>query len=277
MIELLRGALGALDDADSPVRARLLARLAAALTPPTSRESTEEIVALMRAATAMSRRLGDRQVLLYVLQFAATVALLVPDDERFSFMHETVQLATALDQRLVLLQALPSYITALLARAEPAEARALLPRYQELLAESRQPLHQVHRALVQAMFSALAGDFDEAERLSAEARAAAERAGSDAGVRLWLSQRLSFALLRGRPELLAPEAGQIIAIFEQMASGGGYVAWTLVSIGRREEAARRLRGIDLSGRDIPSANLMELLGAAEACVQLADRELGEVI
>jgi tetratricopeptide (TPR) repeat protein len=277
MISLLRRALAQLDDQDSPVRARLMARLAAGLTPRVSLESTAEIVGLMQGATAMARRLGDRHVLLYVLQFAATVALLVPEEERFSSMQETVQLATALDQRLVLLQALPAYITALLTRGQRAEAVAVLPRYDELLTDSRQPLHLVYRTLVQALLEELRGDRAEAERLSAEARAAAERAGSNAGTRLWLSQRLSFALLRGEPELLREHSGQLIALLQHMSSGVPYVAWTLLAIGRREEAIARLRTVDISALGIPSANLMELLGAADVCVQLEDGELGQTL
>jgi tetratricopeptide (TPR) repeat protein len=277
MNALLRRALARLDEGDSPVRARLLARLGAGLTPPVGPEVIPEILSSMRTAIAMARRLGDRATLLYVLQFAVTAALLVSHEERFSFMQETVQLATALDQRLVLLQALPAYITALLARGEQTIAEATLSRYDELLADSRQPLHRVHAALVRALFSAVRGDFSSADRLSEEARAIAEAAGSRAGTSLWLTQRLSFALLRNDPALLAPVAERITEQWRGMASGVPYVALPLIGLGRRDEALACLRSIDLSVASIPSANLMELVGAAECCVQLGERTIGEVV
>jgi len=277
MNTLLRRGLAQLDQADSPLRARLLARLAAGLTPPPGPESVGEILALMRAAIEMARRMGDNPSLLYVLQFGATVGLLVPEDERLSFMQETVRLATALDQRLVLLQALPAYITALLAMGRRAEAEALLPRYEEVVAESRQPSHRVHWHLVLALLGALRGDFDGADRLAAEARLIAERAGSAAGLRNWISHRLSIALLRKRPELLPADASPLVAHFETMWGGGSFVAWMLVGRGRREEAAARLRQVDLSSLQVPPANLMDLLGAAEVCVLLGDTELGATI
>ncbi|HEY8923850.1 MAG TPA: hypothetical protein VIU64_05665, partial [Polyangia bacterium] len=277
MNALLRRALGALDERDSPLRARLLARLAAGLTPPGDPASGSEILALMRSATGMARRLGDRNTLLYVLQFAATVGLLVPEEERFSFMQETIHLATALDQSLVLLHTLPAYTTALLARGQAAEAEAAFPRYDEILAGSRQPLHHVHRAVVRALFCTIRGDVDEAERLGAEARAIAERAGSDAGLRTWVTHRLSVAFLRGQPELLAEDAAPLVFQHESMWGGGAFIAWMLTGLGRNDEAAERVRKVELSARSIPSANLMDLMGAAEVCVRLGDVELGRTV
>ena len=128
MIALLRQALARLPDGDSPLRARVTARLAAALTPPTERRGhRRDPGAGRRAPLAMARRLGDRHTLLYVLQFvAATVGFDAPETERFALMQETVELARPLDQRLVLLNALPAYITALLARGDRADAEAEL-------------------------------------------------------------------------------------------------------------------------------------------------------
>jgi hypothetical protein len=60
MISLLRRALARFDEADSPLRARLMTRLAAALTPSISPEVASEILGLMRSATAMARRIGDQ-------------------------------------------------------------------------------------------------------------------------------------------------------------------------------------------------------------------------
>lgn len=277
MVDLLRRALAALGSEDSPARARLLARLAAALTPPAGVDTLDEIVTSMRAATAMARRLGDPQTLLYVLQFGATVALLVSEQERFSVMQESVELARALKQPLVLMQILPGYITGLLGRGERAQAEAALRSYEELTAEPRQPIVRVHRALLRAMLAMLDGNFEEAERLNLEARLDAEQADCGPGIRLCLTQRLSFAVMRSEPKLLESDASRLIPHFEWMASGVPYVAWTLIGLGRRDEAVERLRTLDIAPTIVPSANLMELIGAAEACVLLGDAALGRAL
>lgn len=277
MIALLRRALDVFSSDDSPIRARLLARLAAALTPPTGPETISEILSLTRGAITMARRLGDSHTLLYVMHFAATVALLVPEQERLSFMQQSVELATALDQPLILIQTLPGYITALLARGERAEAETALARYEELVLDSQQPLPLVHRALLRALFSLILGDFEQAERLNTEARVIAERTNSDAAKRLWLTQRVSFAILRNRPELVENEVDSLKAHFAWMANGIPYVAWLLLGVGEEHEAAELLRSANLDPASIPSANLLELVAAADACVRLGNVELGRRI
>ncbi len=277
MVALLRRALTRLGEGDSDLRARVMARLAAALTPPTSRDVLPEIVELTRAAHAMARRLGDGHTLLYVLQLGATVGSLVPEHERFSFLDEAIALARALDQPLVLLQTLPAYLTALLALGERTQAEATLPEYEELLATCRQPLHGVRSALVHSLLHALRGDLAEAERRSAEARSLAQRAGPGPGLALWLGHRLALAQLCGRPDMLAAVPAPLAARFESMHGTAAYLAWVLAGIGRRDEAARRLRQIDVAPHGTPSANLMELMGAAEAAVVLGERELGEAL
>ncbi len=61
MVDLLESAVAALPPGDSPLRARLLARLAAALQPSVD---IDEPVRLAREAIATARRLGDRRGLL---------------------------------------------------------------------------------------------------------------------------------------------------------------------------------------------------------------------
>ncbi len=277
MVALLRRALARLGEGDSQPRARVMARLAVALTPPLSREVLPEIVELTRAAHAMARRLGDRHTLLYVLQLGASVGALVPEQERLSFLDEAVALARTLEQPLVLLRTLPVYVTALLALGERAQAEAALPAYDDLLAAWRQPLHALRSALVHSLLLALRGDFAEAERRSAEARSLAQRAAAGPGLALWLGHRFALAQLRGRPDLLAGEASPLVDLFESTPSSAAYIAWVLAGIGRRDEAARRLRQIDVSLLGTPSGSLMEVMGASEGAVLLGERELGEAL
>jgi hypothetical protein len=277
MIALLRKALARLGDGDSLLRARVMVRLAAALTPPPDRSNMGEIVDLARMAMAMARRMGDRHTLLYVLQFSSTVGLLVRDEERFVIIQETVDLARAMGQRLVLLLAMPAYVTALVARGECARAEAALPGYDELLADFHQPLHRLRRLLVDVMLAVVRGDDDRAQAASLEALAIARREESGTAMLLWLIQRMSHAQLYGRPELLVDHIDTLVAMFDAMPSAVPYLSWLLAGLGRRGEAIRRLRELILDPLPTPSANLMDLMGGAEACVLLGDRALGETI
>ena len=277
MIALLRQGLAGLDEGDSPLRARVLSRLAAALTPPRNQQDMAETLELVRAATGMARRIGEGHTLLHVAQFAATVGSLVPEEERFAFMLESVELARGLDQPLVLLNTLPSYITALLVRGDRARAESELAGYRELQDGFKQPIHRVRRALLESLFCALRGDFEASDRLCREAQALSLQSSTQAARTIWLVHRLSLAQLRARPDLLAEEAPAILAHFAWMPTAVPYVAWLLASQGRREEAATHLREMDLGALPIASANLMDLMGAAEACVLLEDRALAETI
>ncbi len=274
MVSLLRKALAALpDEGDSALRSRLMARLAATLTPPRALTDGPEILALMRGAAEMARRIGDRHALLYSMQFAATVGLLVPEHERLAWMEETLALARLLDQPLVVLHTLPAYITALLAMGARDQAEALLPSYTELLQGSRQPVQRMRYLLVNALLLALRGDFAEADRVGSEARALI---GPPASSELpWLVHRLALAQLRGQPELLVAEGPALLGYLELSPATVPHAPWMLAGLGRTSEAKALLARKVLAPTPIASANLWDLLGTAEACVLLEHAELGE--
>jgi hypothetical protein len=266
---LLRRSLAQLDAGDSALRARLLARLAAALTPPPAPTELAELRELMGAALTMARRLGEPQTLLYVLQFGATVAMLVPEPERFVHLSETIELASALDQRLVLLVALPGYVTALLARGELDRALAELPRYDGLLDEFPQPRHRIRRLLLDSLLGALRGDLRHMESCNREAQQLVQRNGSGSARALWLFHRFCLAQLLSRPELLE-EGGAVLALLEPVPRDRPLRACVLAHLGRHAEASEVLLEAELATLEVHSAHL---LVAAEVCVRLRDADL----
>ena len=278
MIALLRRALERLEGEASPLLARVMARLAAALTPPVQAREAPEIRRLIRTATRMARALEDPDTLLYVLQFGATVALLVPDHERFSAMTEAMELARALERRLVLLSMLPAYVTTLLAQGLRDRAEAELPAYDQLLEDFRQPLHRLRRALVDSLLALFAGDFETAEHTSREAHDISQKDGALSAQVLYLTHRLSHAQLLARPDLVAPLAGQLLAHFENTPSAVPYATWLAAASGRDVDVLGRLQQCaSLELEQVTAAYLMELMGAAETCIVLDRRELGIVI
>jgi DNA-binding SARP family transcriptional activator/tetratricopeptide (TPR) repeat protein len=94
---LLETALSMLGDAQSPLRAQVMARLAAVLVS-TAQEDRKR--ALARDATTLVRRLGDRAALADVLA-TSLFATRGPDnlDERLATNHELAQLAAELEDR----------------------------------------------------------------------------------------------------------------------------------------------------------------------------------
>jgi tetratricopeptide (TPR) repeat protein len=219
----------------------------------------------------MARRLEEPHTLLYVLHFAGTVAMLVPDPERFVHVRETIELASALDQRLVLLLALPCYVTALLARGEGALALAELPRYDQLLEEFPQPRHRFRRLLLDSLLAALRGDLEQMECRSRDAQQLVQRNGSGAARILWLLHRFALAQLLARPELIE-EGEATLAILEPLPRDRPFLACLLAMLGRRAQAAEVLCAAQLAALAPDSSHL---LAAAEACVLLQDASLAD--
>jgi tetratricopeptide (TPR) repeat protein len=273
MVALLRQALAHLGPGDSPQRARVTARLASALSPPGSAETSAEMRALARESVAMARRLHDPHTLLHVLPFVATSAgFVAAEDERFPLIEETVALARSLDARMVLLHTLPAYVTALVARGARAEVAAALASYDQLSAAFPQPQQHWRGRLLHALVSLVRGDFAEAERLNGEARTLAEAAGTHAGTNLWMFQRFAMAHLRRQPELAVGVVDELAAQFAAWHSTVPMAAWLAAATGAHADATARLDALALDPQ-----NFVGLCAAGDTCVLLQDAARGQRI
>jgi energy-coupling factor transporter ATP-binding protein EcfA2 len=270
MVALLREALAALDQADSLVRARLTARLGAALMPPKGLQDYLYNVGLSREATAMARRLGDPHTLLYSLQnYCNGAGFIMPLDERAALFEEIVALAGTLGQRMVLLNSLAAHATMLVARGQRAGANLALDRLEQLLAVLPQTHQQWRLPLARALFAGLDGDFAEADRLNEEARVLAVRPGSGYAVSAWTFQQLSLADLRGDPGMLVKHAPALLTTLSMFAAKVSPATVLAVS-GQRDEAQRLLRDATFDPGDVTS-----LVFGALACLTLEDTEVAE--
>jgi hypothetical protein len=274
MVALLREALGRLEPGDSPLRARVTVRLAAALNPPLDVNDRAEIRSLLETSTAMARRLGDPHTLLHVLPFArAATGFSVPEQLRHSLIDETVQLARSLGHRLALLNSLPAYITTKIALGVRQEAEVGQAELEQLVIDFPQAHHQVRLRMVQAMWRSLDGDLDAADRLSTEARALIDGTGAGPVINLWLFHRFALAQLHGAPELVGDaDAALLTRNFDTLPATMPFTAWLAAGTGRHEEARERLRAFTPD-----PGNLVGLMGAACCCVLLDDTDLGQRI
>ncbi|HET7677214.1 MAG TPA: AAA family ATPase [Candidatus Limnocylindrales bacterium] len=175
LVDLLRAALDALPGGDSPLRVRLMARLAAGPLRDDPERATRD--ALSREAVEMARRLGDPATMAYALDGRYAAAWWPENaEERVGTATELIEAATAAGDRE---RALQGHHYRCLVRLELADidgARADSQAQSRIAEQLRQPAQLLYVRTVEAMLAVLEGRFDEAERFIAEAHGLGRRA-----------------------------------------------------------------------------------------------------
>src|SRR6266536_1384876 len=166
VVPLLEDALDALPAGDSPIRVRLMARLACARRSEPDREPG---AALSEQALAMARRLGDLRTLAYALD-AYYGAHWWYDNarDRLELTAELARVARESQDREHIASAHVALMAALLELGRIGEAEAMLPELGRVADEIRQPSQQWMAAAERALLALFRGDFAEAEALSGE-------------------------------------------------------------------------------------------------------------
>jgi AAA ATPase domain len=187
LVGMLEESLEALPPGDSTLRARLLARLAAALQPS---PTIEEPVRVAREAIATARRLGDRAVLLETLHDAISALMDVVDPvEQRRLNLEAEILAIELGDRERLLRTLGRLAVTHLSLGELAAADARIAAFEALARELKAPWIGWRAQAMRSMRAAMHGRFEEAEQLGDEALRLGKDAGDPAAERIWLTSR----------------------------------------------------------------------------------------
>jgi tetratricopeptide (TPR) repeat protein len=268
MVGILRDALQSLESSsEDAARARVMARLAAALNPPRI-EHLQEMLRLVRDSLSLARRLGDPETLLYASFFA--IAALPYHDVRevnFAVIRDVIELSTTLDRPLVFLQAGGWWIANLRELGMRKEADAALAKYERLAKELPRPHHKWRLPLLRATALILDGDLEGAERLGLESLAIAESANVALGLLAWGLHRVGLALARDEPASILPDAERLLQAFAGKPALGIFSAWVLAVIGRKAEALALVDGLDF-------ANYPKALVVAEVAVLLKDEALG---
>lgn len=167
LVDLLGEALEALPVGDSPLRARVLARLAVELYYTSAHE---ERAALSLEAVEMADRLGDPAVRLAAL-YSRHWSMLGPDglDEQLTAANEILQLARETGDREMEFRSHHFRLNTMLQRGDGAAADSEIRACARIAKELRQPLYAWQTAVFQAMRALHAGRFEEGERLAQEA------------------------------------------------------------------------------------------------------------
>jgi DNA-binding CsgD family transcriptional regulator len=276
-VGLLEEALAALGGADSPLRARVLARLAKALlwTPQAERR-----LALSEQAVQLARRLGDPATLAAVLH-DRHLAIWGPDrtemaGERLAVATEVVGLAERIGDRAMALRGRGLRRTDLLELGDLAGFDGDLAAAEQTAQELRQLHYHWQLPLARATRALLAGRFAEAEELAAEGLAIGRRAGDQAVGIYYPGAVTTLRWMQGR-------FGETVELFQELAARfpalpvyHACLAAALAEAGRTDQAraeVERLAADDLAALPRDATWSLSLATLVLACHHLGDAEL----
>jgi DNA-binding SARP family transcriptional activator/tetratricopeptide (TPR) repeat protein len=175
LVPLLEEALTALGEVDSPLRVRLLTRLAAG--PLRNTDNRELRLRLGEEAMAIARRLGDPATLVFALE-GVGIARWTPAEmeEHLATADELFQLARTIGDNERIFAAIYFRAPVLLELGDMRGAQAELEQAERLAKALKQPAQNWFLVAQWANFRLLEGRFEEAERLISEALALGARA-----------------------------------------------------------------------------------------------------
>lgn len=237
LVMLLKEALRTIGEDDSVLRARLLARLAQALTWAAARE---ERLALSQDAIAMARRLGDPAVVAGTLM-SSHLARWGPENvaDRIASGSELLRLGGVLQSREVMLAGHSHRLTALLELGDVAGVDREIAAFTGLAEELRFPPRLWSAALLKAMRVLLAGRLDEAEELARAALHVGRQLQDTSAVLQYYGLQL-YALRfdQGRIGELAPAIGELAARYPHVPAYRSGLLLIHVELDQRDEARR---------------------------------------
>ncbi len=205
LIGLLEEALASLPTEDSPLRAQLLGRLAAALQPA---PDPDVPMAIARDAMAMARRVAEPAVHLGVLHAGSSALLYFADPaERIGLNRELVALAGRLGDKVRVLRGHLRLVVNYLEAGDVRLADAALEELDPLAREIGLPAHLWTAAMTRAMRRVMQGRFAEAEELAGRAREIADQIEDPARTLTFTMHRIGFLRAAARHEELARFAG----------------------------------------------------------------------
>jgi tetratricopeptide (TPR) repeat protein len=242
VIALFEETLKILPDRDSPVRARVMARLAEEhmLT-----ESHERRWSLSCEAVDMARRIGDPVVLVEVLKCTFLgrwdpLALA----ERLAVSDEIIQLASEIGDRGFGLEGRIFRFLTLVESGDDAGAHKELEVCARIAGDLRQPYHQFLIGVLRGCEAFMSGHLNDVERLAQAAMALGEAAHTQNGPLLCGVQLGRLRWLQGRFEEVEPMLMGFGAMYPFLsATVGGALAATYSEQGRFAGAQAQLDAI----------------------------------
>jgi tetratricopeptide (TPR) repeat protein len=239
LVGLLREALDGLGPQDSPLRARLLARLSLELT---FAEERQHSASLSLQAVAMARRVGDGAAQGSALR-ARWMASWGPDSlqERLSLERELLRLARETGDHELELVGRARRASSALESGDLRAAEADVAACSRLAEEFRMPAHQWTATTMRAMVALLHGSLEEAARLAEEA--VALQPGRPNVRFAHLDQLVAIRWDQGRLDELRGAWRALVERYPQAGFGRGWLSLAGAELGERDDARRLLRSL----------------------------------
>lgn len=269
LVALIEEALAGLDDAELGLRARLLSRLAGALTP--ALESAQPI-RLAREALALSESLDDRTRLDVLHTAGSTLAPFTPPEERRVLNEEALRLSEVLGNPIVSLRSGLRLVFDLLERGDVEGSRAYALAYETQAARLGLPFGSWPAAMLRAMYALLEGRFADEEAALAEARRSGR--GEPGGVppQCLLAHRLFTLRASGDEEALRRERSALLDYAARSPPPYREMIAALVHLRLGEiDAARAALARTSPAKVVAHQNVGMGAWAAELAWRLADR------
>jgi DNA-binding CsgD family transcriptional regulator len=273
-VGMLEDALATLGEADSPLRARVLAGLARTLV---STPQVERRLALSEDAVRMARRLGDPATLAAVL-FGRHLAIRGSEGaeaagERLAIATEAVGLAEQIGDRALALRGRGLRRIDLLELGDLAGYDADLAVAERAAGELRQLRYRWPLPLAHATRALLAGRFAQAEELMEQGLVAGRQAGDQALEPYYIGVFATLRLMQGRISEPIELYRDAAARFPAMAVFRAALAVALAETGRADQAraeVERLVAGDLAAVPRDPAWSFTLAILALACYHLGE-------
>jgi len=271
LVDLLEEATTMLGDADSALRARVLAHLAAELwyagTP-------ERRAALSADAVAMARRVGDQRALTFALS-SRHLALWGPAnvEERLAVAGEVVRLALAIGDVERVLQGRVWQVVDFLEIGDIQAVDVGIALCERLAEELRQPGYVWWTEIFRAMRALLDGRFTDAEPLIQRAFATGQRAQNENATQVFATQMFVLRREQGRLAELEPAFKGMVEQYPDIPSWRCGLAMLYAQLGRLEEARQEFERIavdDFAGLPRDLFWLIGMMLLADVCCALGD-------
>jgi tetratricopeptide (TPR) repeat protein len=282
LIGLLQEARAALGDADAPLLARVLGRMATELYYS---DRSEERARLSEDAVAMARRLGDRATVASTLS-ARFLTLWGPENsmQRLQIASDVVALGEEARDRELVLRGHVWRIVSLMELGDWVGADIELAIHARLADELRDPLHLWYVPLYQANRAMLEGRMADAERLAGEAFATGRGVQVQNAAQLYAVQLFALRMMQGRLSEVEQSLEEFARRYPAAPVWRAAAAFASAVVGRTEHARRAFESLSAGGlaevpRDGEWLSTVALLVRTGAVLGDADRtwELGRLL
>ncbi len=261
LIELLEEALVALDTRDSALRARALARLAAATQPS---ENPEEPMALAREAIDMARRLDDPETLLDTLRNGGSAMVDLGDlNERLLIDRELAILGEELGDPAEALRGHLRSAMDYLSLARLSDAFRAMHACERLAESLSHPAYTWRSVALYALRALWEGRLEQAEELIDKAHRLGAEANDPNSEAVYIAQKLRLLQYRGDFEAQLPMLERLSKFLLGSEIG---IATAQIVIGNEHSLAGR---VEIARGFFDGETIRRLLRLGDDSIQLA--------